>query len=51
MTPKEALNVLDQVAAQATGNREVHEKIKQAMETLQTLVNPTEVAPVVQTEK
>lgn len=35
LEPQDALNLLDQVSAQATGNRDVHEKIKEAVQVLQ----------------
>lgn len=41
MTPQDALNLLDQVSAQATGNRDVHEKIKEAVEVLQHGIDAT----------
>ena len=39
MTPQEALDLLDQVSAQATGNREVHDKIREAVNVLQVVID------------
>ena len=38
MTPQEALNLLDQVASQLSANREVHQKIEQAVRVLNRIL-------------
>lgn len=45
MTVEEAINVLDQVAAGVTANRETHATLVKALEVLREAVKPTEPKP------
>ena len=45
MEPQAALDLLDQVSAQVTGNREVHDKIKEAVEVLQRVIDTEKDSP------
>lgn len=45
MDPKQALNILSQVAAQFRGTRQDHELLEQALSALQKLVEPSVQKP------
>ncbi len=45
MESQDALDLLDQVSAQATGNRDVHEKIKEAVKVLQHGIDTEKDSP------
>ena len=45
MDPKQALNILSQVAAQFRGTRQDHELLEQALNALQKLVEPSVQKP------
>lgn len=51
MKPQDALNLLKQVSAQLPVIGEVHEKIKEAARTLQTIIDTSAVSPDVQDDK